>query len=117
MEHEEFVSSLRARRVEVEVDRAKALEIANAKDVFPASYHRQHLWWTAAWLATLPVAAFAGFFVKWWAGVLVLLFVTPALFRATNKRAMRFTIDYAIENSTFYAYALDHQIIRVRSKA
>ena len=116
MEHEEFISGLRGRRIEVDVDRSKALEIANAKTILPARFQREYLWWTTAWLLTLPVALIAGIFVKWWAGLLVLLFLTPALFRQTNRRAKRFVIDYAVENGVFYSYAIDNDVIRVRQK-
>jgi hypothetical protein len=116
MEHQEFISNWRAKRVEVDVDRAKALEIANAKTVLPARYQQEYLWWTAAWLLTLPAALAAAVFLKWWVGLVVLLFLTPALFKATNKRAKRFMIDYALENGDFYSYAVDCEVIRVRQK-
>jgi hypothetical protein len=116
VEHEEFISGWRAKRVEVDVDRSKALEIANAKTILPARSQREYLWWTTAWLLTLPVALIAGIVIKWWAGLLIVLFVTPALFRQTNKRAKKFVIDYALENGVFYSYAIDHDVIRVRQK-
>jgi hypothetical protein len=116
MEHDEFKSAWRAGSIQVEVDRAKAMEIANAKTLLPPRFQQEYQWWTIAWLMTLPVALVAAVFVKWWAGALVLLFVTPALFRATNKRVKQFTIDFALENGDFYAYAIDHAVIRLRAK-
>jgi hypothetical protein len=116
VEHDEFISCRRAGRVDVEIDRSKALEIANAKTTLPARYQREYMWWTVAWLSTLPAAAVAAFFVKWWIGLLVLLFLTPALFRTANRRVMQFIIDYAVENAAFYAYAVENNVIRVRTK-
>jgi Flp pilus assembly protein TadB len=116
MEHDEFKSAWRAGSIQVEVDRAKAMEVANAKTVLPARYQQEYQWWTIAWLVTLPAALVAAVFVKWWAGLLVLLFVTPVLFRATNRRVKRFTIEFALENGDFYAYAVDHAIIKLRMK-
>jgi Flp pilus assembly protein TadB len=117
MEHDEFKSAWRAGSIQVEVDRAKAMEVANAKTVLPARYQQEYQWWTIAWLVTLPAALVAAVFVKWWAGLLVLLFVTPVLFRATNRRVKRFTIEFALENGDFYAYAVDHAIIKLRTKS
>jgi hypothetical protein len=116
MEHQEFISNWRAKQVEVEVDRARALEIANAKTILPARYQQEYLWWTAAWLLTIPAALIAAVFVKWWVGLLVLLFLTPALFKQTNQRVKRYMIDYALENRDFYSYLIDNGVIQVRQK-
>ncbi len=106
----------RAKRIDVDVDRSKAVEIANAKTILPARYQRTYMLWTYAWLLSLPCALFALFFYKWWAGLLVLVLLTPTLFRAATRYAMQHMIDYAIEDGTFYSYAVENDVIRVREK-
>ena len=85
MEHDEFVEGLKRGTVAVDVDRNKALQIANAWEKLPHRFRSAHVFWTSAWLLTIPAAFVAAFLYKWWAGVIILLVVTPALFAATKK--------------------------------
>ncbi len=54
------------------------------------------------------------FLWKWWAGVVILLFVTPALSSATKRSAVQFVIDHALENPEFYRLAVDKELMTVR---
>jgi hypothetical protein len=56
------------------------------------------------------------YFYKWWAGLLLLVFLTPALSSSTKKSAMQFIIDHSVENPDFYQYAITEGVIRVRPK-
>jgi len=66
------------------------------------------------WILTIPIALAIMFLYKWWAGLLVLLFVTPAVSSATKKSAMQFMIDHALENP--YQFAVTESKIRIRPK-
>jgi len=111
MEHPEFVRAWRAGELLVDVDCPKALAVAGAR-LLPKRYQVAHLLWSWVWLLTVPAAIAGMFLYKWWAGVLILLFVTPALSRATKRSAMEFMIDHALENPEFYRLAVG----RVRRK-
>jgi hypothetical protein len=115
MEHAEFVRAWNAREVLVDVDRSKALSAAGSK-LLPKRYQLAHLFWSWVWLLTVPAAIAIMFLYKWWVGLLVLLFVTPTLSRATKGSAMQFMIDHALENAEFYRFAVDQGVIRVRPK-
>jgi hypothetical protein len=51
------------------------------------------------------------YFIAWWVGLLVLIFVTPAISRATKQTAMQFMIDRAAEDSEFYDYAVSEGVL------
>ena len=97
------------------MDRAKAFQIANAWEKLPLRFRHAHVFWSCAWLLTIP-ASFAAAFYAWWAGALILLVLTPALFAASKKAAALYVVDYAVESSVFYAYAVENGVISVRQK-
>ncbi len=115
MEHSEFVRAWSAGELLVDVDRSKALAVAGS-NLLRKRYRLAHLFWSWVWLLTVPAAIAVMFLYKWWVGLLVLFFVTPALFRATKRSAMQFMIDHALENPDFYRFAVDEGVLRVRSK-
>ena len=64
----------------------------------------------------IPGAFVVAFLHSWWAGTLVLLVLTPALYAATKKSAALHVIEYAVESSVFYSYAVENSVISVRPK-
>jgi ABC-type spermidine/putrescine transport system permease subunit I len=117
VQHTEFVEAFKRGTVEVDVDRSKALQIANAWEKVPHSFRAAHVFWSCAWLLTIPAAFAAAFLYAWWAGTLILLVLTPALFTAAKKSAALHVIEYAVESSAFYSYAVDNSIISIRQKS
>ena len=67
-------------------------------------------------MLTIPAAFAAAFLYAWWAGTLILVVLTPTLFTATKKSAALNVIEYAVESSVFYSYALDNDVIRISQK-
>lgn len=115
MEHSEFVVAWNQRKLEVDVDRSKALQIANSK-MLPKRYRAAHIFWSWVWILSIPAAIAVMFLYKWWVGVLILIVVTPLISKSTKKSAMQFMIDYALENAEFYQFALAEGVIRIRQK-
>ena len=115
MEHSEFVQSWNKGELEIDVDLSKALQIANSK-MLPKRYQVAHIFWSWIWILSIPAAFAAMYFYAWWAGLLLLVFLTPALFSSTKKSAMQFMIDHSVENSEFYQFAITKGIIRIRLK-
>ncbi|MGE3153690.1 MAG: hypothetical protein AB7G48_13260 [Nitrospiraceae bacterium] len=91
MEHSEFVRSWNEGKLEVDVDRSKALQIANSK-MLPKRYQAAHMFWSWVWILSIPAAFAVMYFYTWWAGLLLLVFLTPALSSSTKKSAMQFMI-------------------------
>ena len=117
MEHIEFAEAYRRGRLAVDVDHSKALQIANASDGLPPRFRYTHIFWTCAWLTTIPAAIAAAVIHSWWIGALIFVVLTPALFTVAKISAARQLVRYAVENSVFYDYVVDHNAIRIRRKA
>lgn len=115
MEHSEFIQSWNQGKLEIDVDRAKALQIAGSK-MLPKRYQAAHMFWSWVWILSIPAAFAVMYFYTWWAGLLLLIFLTPALSSSTKKSAMQFMIDHSVENPDFYQLAVSEGVIRVRRK-
>lgn len=115
MEHSEFVKAWKASRLEIDVNRSKALQIASSK-MLPMRYRAAHIFWSWVWILSIPAAIAVMFFYKWWVGLLILIFLTPLISKSTKKSAMQFMIDYSFENPEFFQVALAEGVIRIRQK-
>ncbi len=115
MEHSEFVQSWNEGKLEIDVDRSKALQVANSK-MLPKRYQAAHIFWSWVWILSIPAALAVMYFYTWWAGLLLLVFLTPVLSSSTKKSAMQFMIDHSVENPDFYQFAVTEGVIRVRQK-
>ena len=116
VQHTDFVDGYRRGTIQIDVDRSKAMRIANAADELPAEFRSSHRLWSAAWLLAIPVAFAAAFLHSWWAGALILFVVMPALYTATKRSAAQHVIAYAVKSSAFYSYAVENGVIRIRQK-
>jgi len=115
MEHSEFVVAWKQNKLEIDVDRSKALQIANSK-MLPKRYQVAHIFWSWVWILSIPAAIVVMFLYKWWVGLLILVLVAPLISKSTKKSAMQFMIDYSLESPEFYQFALAEDVIRIRQK-
>jgi hypothetical protein len=115
MEHSEFIEAWNQGKLDVDVDRSRALKIANSK-MLPKRYRAAHIFWSWVWMLSIPAAIAVMFLYKWWVGLLILILVTPVISKSTKKSAMQFMIDYSLESPEFYQFALAEGVIRVRQK-
>ena len=115
MQHSDFVAAWNAGKLQVHVERAKVLQILADPAVVSARTRMHHLLWTWVWILSVP-AAIVLVFYRWWAGLLLLATLTPALGIMTKKAARQLVIDRALANSTFYEYALDQEIMHIRER-
>lgn len=115
MEHSDFVQAWNVGKLEVDVDRSKALQVASSK-MLPKRYQAAHIFWSWVWILSIPAALAVMFLYKWWAGLLILVLVTPTLSISTKKSATQFMIDHSLENPEFYRFAVSEGVIRVRQK-
>ena len=115
MEHAEFVENWNAGKLGVDVDRSKALQVAGSK-MLPKRYQLAHMFWSWVWMLSIPAALAVMYFYTWWAGLIVLVLVTPVLLSSTKKSAMQFMIDHSVEDPEFYRFAVSEGVIRVRPK-
>ena len=116
MEHIEFAEAYRRGRLAVDVDHSKALQIANMSDGLPPRARYMHIFWTCAWLTTIPAAIAVAVLHAWWMGAIIFAVLMPALFTIAKMSAARQLLRYAVENHVYYAYLIDHDVIRIRRK-
>ena len=76
MAHSDFVQAWNVGKLEVDVDRSKALQVASSK-MLPKRYQAAHIFWSWVWILSIPAALAVMFLYKWWAGLLILVLVTP----------------------------------------
>lgn len=115
MDHSKFIEAWNQGKLDVDVDRSKALKIANSK-MLPKRYRVAHIFWSWVWMLSITAAIAVMFLYKWWVGLLILILVTPVISKSTKKSAMQFMIDYSLESHEFYQFALAEGVIRVRQK-
>ena len=115
MDHSEFIQSWKQGKLEINVDRSKALKVVST-NMLPKRYQAAHMFWSWVWILSIPAAFAVMYFYKWWAGLLLLVFITPALSNSTKKSAMQFMIDHSVENQKFYEFAVSEGVIRIREK-
>lgn len=115
LSHSSFIDAWKNGKIKIDVDRRKALRIANS-DALPKRYRAAHIFWSTVWLLTIPLGT-GLIFYKWWIGLLVLFVVSPSIANATKTSAMQFMIDHALENEDFYARAIQDGVIHVSEKS
>lgn len=115
MEHSDFIHAWNAGKLEVAVDRSKALEVANSI-ILPQWIQADNLFCSWIWILAIPTALVVMFLYKWWAGLLTLVILTPILSRATRKSALQSLVYRALENPEFYQFVVSKDVIRVREK-
>jgi len=115
MEHSEFVQYWNDGKLEIEVDRSKALQVADS-NILPKGYQVAFIFWSWVWILSIPAALALMYFYAWWAGLLLLVFLTPALSSSTKKSVMQFIIYHSLDNPEFYRFVVTEGVIRVRQK-
>jgi hypothetical protein len=116
VDHAQFVAGWQAGKLKVDVNRSLALQVANS-DMLPRQYRAAHTFWSWIWILSIPAGLAVMFLFRWWAGLLMLILLTPGLSRATKTSAMQFMIDHAIENPEFYSWALDKELLVIAPKS
>ncbi len=112
--HRKFIDQWKNGEIKIDVDRSKALRIANSNS-FPKRYRAAHVFWSTVWLLTIPLGIWL-FFYKWWVGLLVLFIASPLIAKATKTSAMQFMINHALESESFYNHATTNGVFRTSKK-
>jgi hypothetical protein len=109
MTYQEY-KSLRARGcVSAGIDHSTALKLVWQ---LPKRYQYANLVWSWIWMLSIPGFICVSIFVKWWAGLVLLFIVTPAIMRATKATTAQHVLEYAEENEEFFNYLLEKDVIR-----
>lgn len=90
------------------IDNSVALRLM---DYLPKRYQYAHIFWSWVWMLSIPAAILLMIFVKWWVGLLVLVFVTPTIFSAAKKSAAQFVLEHADENEEFFNRLVEKNLL------
>jgi hypothetical protein len=112
MDHHEFVQNWKEKKIQVTVNRSAALQIAGST-MFPKQYRFAHHFWSWIWFISIPASFVTMYVYSGWVGLFILVAVGPALSWSVKQSAFTFMIDYALENSEFYNFAIDKDVIRI----
>lgn len=111
MTHEEFVLRWRAGTLSADMDASTALRLI---DHLPKPYRAAHTFWSWVWMLSIPGFICVSVFWKWWAGLLLLVFVTPMISSAIKKSARQFVLEYAEENKEFFNKLVENSLLVFR---
>ncbi len=109
--HSEFVEGYKSGKLQAHVDRSLALRLMDTTAV-AKRYRAAHMFWSWIWLLSFPAAVVLFVWVKWWAGLLALLFVS-ILFKAVRESACQNVLEQALEDEDFYRYAVDLGALKI----
>lgn len=112
MEHAEFVHAWKERTRSISVNRSKALRAVNS-GLLPRRYQYAHIFWSWVWFLSYPAGIAIMIFLKWWVGIIFIVLVPWSISAAVKKSAMDFIVEHALENPSFYEFAVVNEIILI----
>ena len=112
MTFEQFKENIDNGIVKAGIDDSTSLRLIN---YLPGRYQAAHYFWSWIWILSIPVFIYVAIFYKWWVGVLLLIFITPIISRATKKSASQFVLEYAQENKQFYEMLIKNDLLHFQT--
>lgn len=80
-------------------------------DYLPRRYQYAHAFWSWVWMLSIPAFVCLAIFWKWWAGLLLLVVVTPMISSATKRSCAEFVVEYAAENKEFFTKLVQENLL------
>lgn len=99
-------------KVAAGIDNSIALRLI---DYLPRRYQHAHAFWSWIWILSIPAALALSIFYRWWSGLLVLFFITPAIFSSTKKSAAQFVLEHAENDPAFFDRLVEQNILTFKS--
>jgi hypothetical protein len=110
MTHEQFVHAHQSGRLDVEIDKAAAMELMERRHI-ALRYAGWRL--AAMWLWLLcPLAGVAMMLLGWWIAAIAVLAACPVLREVILHASWRFVVRQAVADAQFYVQALEAGAIR-----
>ncbi len=111
MNYQTYKAQRAAGTVVAGIDNSTALRLI---DYLPKRYQYAHMFWSWIWMLSIPTAIALSIFYRWWAGLLVLFFVTPIIFSATKKSAAQFVLEHAENDPAFFDKLVERNLLTFR---
>ena len=112
MTHEEFTRLRLAGKVVAGIDNSVAIRLI---DQLPRRYQAAHHAWSWVWMLSIPGFIAVAIFVKWWIGLLLLLFVTPLISSSIKKSAAQFVLEHAEATPEFFDFLVSKKLLVFRT--
>lgn len=77
----------------------------------PTRYKYTHIFFTWAWMLSIPAAIVLMIHTEWWVGLLVLFFITPAIFSGNKQSAIDSVLEYAEDNKEYYDFLVSKGLL------
>jgi len=114
MTYEEFIQRRQAGTISAGINNSAALGLI---DYPPKRYQAAHAFWSWVWMLSIPGFICVSIFWKWWAGLLLLFFVTPAISSAIKKSAGQFVLEHAQDNREFFEELVRNNLLVFKEKS
>ena len=114
MEHKEFVKKYKEKKIDVLVNKSLSLKSISA-GYLPKQYFWAHTLWSWIWFLSIPIGIIL-LFIDTVVGILVLFFVSFLGGMAVKKAASQFVLERALEDETFYQFAIESELIIIKNK-
>ena len=113
MKYEDFILARRNGTISAGVDNSTALQLI---EFLPKRYQIAHAFWSWVWMLSIPGFICLSIFYKWWVGLLLLIFVSPMIFRATKKSCAEFVLEHAQDNKEFFEKMVESDMLTFRQR-
>ena len=101
--HLEYIAQRRSGRLDVTIPFSLARRLV---ECIPSGYRSLQLILSWVWLLSIPAFLLVAIFVKWWIGLLLLLFATPVLNRLARRAMVQSVMAYAEADQDFFGTLL-----------
>jgi hypothetical protein len=108
MTHEKFVQRRQDGTISAGISNSNALRLI---EYLPKRYQVAHTFWSWIWMLSIPAFICVSIFYKWWAGLLLLIFVTPLIASSTKKSAAQYVLEHAQDNKDFFDQLIKNNLL------
>lgn len=111
MEFAEYKTLRKQGTIAAGINESTALRLV---DCLPKRYQYAHIFWSWVWMLSIPGFVCVAIFYKWWVGLLLLLVVTPMIFKATKTSASQFVLEHAENDEQFFNTLVANDVLVFR---
>jgi len=108
MTYEEYKRKRKETKLCAGIDQSTALRLIH---YLPKKYQIPHAFFSWVWMLSIPAAILLSIFVKWWIGLVVIFFITPAIYGGTKKSAAQSVLEYAEEDEDFFNQLVEQNLL------
>ena len=113
MDYNSFITLRKEGKIKAGIDTSVALKLI---DSLPKRYRFTHYFWSWIWILTIPVCILLAIFIKWWLGLILILTVTPGIYKVVKISAVQFVLEHATDNEDFFNKLVEDDLLEFQKK-